>query len=591
MALSVAAGATLSAAGWPAVALSTPFHRTRPGMTGWPSDTAWEALNTAVGGQLRRLAEPFAACAVPDGSACRAADALLRNSFAIGDDPALTQASGWLDAWNAAPSAYVVAARHAADVAAAVDFAARHRLRLVIKGGGHSYHGASSAADSLQIWTRPMRQVVLHDEFAPVGCRDAGNAVSIGAGARWLEAYQAVTTAGRRYVQGGGCTTVGVAGLIHGGGFGSFSKRFGLAAGSLLEAEIVTADGQVRIANPSIHSDLFWALKGGGGGSFGVVTRVTLRTHALPHNFGAVFGRIKASSDNAYAQLVGAFLDLYAARLFNENWGEQIRLGPDRTLTLGMVFQGLEQSEAEAIWRPFLDWLAHRSADYAWSTPARILSVPGRHLWDADWLRANAPDLIAGDDRPGAPTEHFVWAGDAGQAGQFIHGYGSRWLPQSLLDPFRRPALAEALLRAARAWPLSLHFNKGLAGAPAGEIEAARDSAVHPAAIDAFALAICGAHGPAAYPGLPTSRADPGAGRERARRVEAAMSALRELAPGSGSYVSEANYFEADWQSAFWGPNYPRLLDIKRRYDPSGLFFVHHGVGSENWTADGFEKR
>ncbi len=74
-------------------------------------------------------------------------------------------------------------------------------------------------------------------------------------------------------------------GLVQSGGFGSFSKHYGTAAGSLLEAEVVTADGKIRIANACTNSDLFWALKGGGGGTFGVVTRMTLRVHDLPESF------------------------------------------------------------------------------------------------------------------------------------------------------------------------------------------------------------------------------------------------------------------------------------------------------------------
>ena len=95
-------------------------------------------------------------------------------------------------------------------------------------------------------------------------------AVSVGAGAIWMHVYDAVTTRAGRYVQGGGCTTVGVAGLIQSGGFGTFSKNYGTAAGSLLEAEIVTADGAVRIVNACSDPELFWGIKGGGGGSFGV---------------------------------------------------------------------------------------------------------------------------------------------------------------------------------------------------------------------------------------------------------------------------------------------------------------------------------
>ncbi|PAL07333.1 FAD-linked oxidoreductase, partial [Staphylococcus hominis] len=117
-------------------------------------------------------------------------------------------------------------------------------------GGGHSYHGTSCAPDSLLVWTRAMNAVELHDAFvaqgAPAGTA-AQPAVSLGAGAMWIDAYDAVTTRAGRYVQGGGCTSVGVTGLVTGGGFGSFSKGFGTAAANLLEAEVVTADGRVRV--------------------------------------------------------------------------------------------------------------------------------------------------------------------------------------------------------------------------------------------------------------------------------------------------------------------------------------------------------
>ena len=68
------------------------------------------------------------------------------------------------------------------------------------------------------------------------------------------------------------------------------------------------------------------------------------------------------------------------------------------------------------------------------------------------------------------------------------------------------------------------------------------------------------------------------------------MDALRRVAPAAGSYVSESDYFLRDWQRGFWGTNYARLLRTKRRYDPDGLFFVRHGVGSEDWSEDGFTR-
>jgi FAD/FMN-containing dehydrogenase len=96
-----------------------------------------------------------------------------------------------------------------------------------------------------------MRDIALHDAFVAEGCVDMAprQAATIEAGALWLPTYNAVTTKAGRYVQGGGCATVGIAGLIQSGGFGSFSKNYGLAAASLLQAEIVTADGKVLIAN------------------------------------------------------------------------------------------------------------------------------------------------------------------------------------------------------------------------------------------------------------------------------------------------------------------------------------------------------
>src|ERR1700726_3074713 len=111
-------------------------------------------------------------------------------------------------------------------------------------------------------------------------CGDSAQATAtIEAGALWLPTYNAGPTKAGRYVQGGGCATVGVAGLIQSGGFGSFSKNYGLAAATLLQAEIVTADGKGLVANGSMNPDLFWALKGGGGGSFGVFTKLTLATY------------------------------------------------------------------------------------------------------------------------------------------------------------------------------------------------------------------------------------------------------------------------------------------------------------------------
>jgi FAD/FMN-containing dehydrogenase len=596
--LKASLSATLLAGGAPGLAragrgllpAAVSTTRVRPGSAGWPSAAEWDALGRATSGRLQKLASPFAGCAT-DVAACATLREQLKNPFAIGDNPALTQTSGWQDAWLSQPSAYAVAAQNSADIAAAVNFARKHRLRLVVKGGGHSYKGTSNAPDSLLVWTRAMNAVTLHEAFVPRGgsAAQAVPAVSVGAGAMWIDAYTAVTTRAGRYVQGGGCTTVGVAGLVQGGGFGNFSKRYGTAASSLLEAEVVTADGQVRIANAHTNPDLFWALKGGGGGTFGVVTRMTLRTHELPETFGGVFGDITAASPATFKTLIARFVAFYRERLFNPHWGETVSLREGRQLHLSMVFQGLSRDEAQAAWAPFLDWV-RASGDYTFKDPT-IMAIPARRFWDAGFWDKAAPGIMSKDGREGAPAHHAVWTGDREQAGWYIHGYESTWLPASLLEEGAQARLVDSLCAAADQWDVGLHFNKGLAGAPAQALTAARDTATHPGVVDAFALAIIAGGGDAAYPGMPGAKLDQQEARRRAKKIRGAMDLLRKAAPGAGAYVSESDYFQERWQDAYFGANYPRLLKVKQRYDPDGLFTVRHGVGSEAWSADGFTRK
>src|SRR6185436_11770687 len=246
----------------------------------------------------------------------------------------------------------------------------------------------------------------LHDAFVGQGCQGRNSpvpAVTAEAGAMWIDLYHAVTTEAGRYVQGGGCTTVGVAGLVQSGGFGSFSKGFGTAAAGLLEAEVVTADGQVRVANACTNPDLFWALKGGGGGSFGVVTRVTLKTHELPSFLGGVFGTVKATSDDAFRRLMTHFMSFYRDKLLNPTWGETVRFRPSNMLEISMVFQGIDQAAATATWQPFIDWLMASPSDFEVSVPIKALAAPAHFFWDVEFLKKNLPFVIIKDDRPGAP--------------------------------------------------------------------------------------------------------------------------------------------------------------------------------------------
>ena len=588
--LGVVVGLTLLSKRWPGLLSSahavtrSPASRTRPGDANWPKDRDWDTLNQSIDGRLLKPRTIWQVCAdAPGGADCSSELKKARNPIALGDDAGGTQVSGWLDAWKANASVYAVAAQSTSDVVKGVNFVRRHNLRMVVKGGGHSYLGGSNSADSLLIWMRGMNRIELHDDFVPVGGSTAPTqAVTVEAGCMWIDVYTAVTTQAGRYVQGGGCTTVGVAGLVQGGGFGSFSKRFGLAAASLLQAEIVTADGVVRTVNAYREPDLFWALKGGGGGGFGVVTRLTLQTHELPENFGAAQFTVKAATDEAYQRLVGRLIDQYADNLFNPHWGEQMIFNK-REVRVAMVCQGLTADEATSAWTAFTDWVRSQPKDFSFDKEPHIDVVSARRWWDFD-----ANTGLVRDPRPDASHNQGWWQGDAEQVSAFFHGFESQWLPATLLEPTERARLADALVAAAQLQAVQLHFNKGMAGAPPDVTEHARRCAMNPKVADAFCLMIVATGGPPPFAGLPIPPPDMAQAHRDAESVAKAAALLKALSPDSGAYISETDFFRPDWREAFWGNNYARLKAIKDHYDPEGFFFVHHGVGSEDWSADGF---
>lgn len=207
--MQLAAGLTLFPGVWNAMlaparaaASSGTRARVRPGDAGWPSETQWNGLRKQVGDALVKVQSPLTTCLnAPDSADCQQLFKALKNPYFLGDEVGLTQSLGWVDAWTSMPSVYAVAARNTNDVVAAVKFAYRNNLRLVVKGGGHSYQGTSNAPDSLLVWTRRMNAVTLHDDFVPQGCQAKQApqpAVSVGAGALWADAYEMVTTRGGR---------------------------------------------------------------------------------------------------------------------------------------------------------------------------------------------------------------------------------------------------------------------------------------------------------------------------------------------------------------------------------------------------------
>ncbi|MEU4668937.1 FAD-dependent oxidoreductase [Amycolatopsis sp. NPDC023774] len=165
--------------------------------------------------------------------------------------------------------AAVAKVRKPEDVQACFE-AAASRLPIAARSGGHSYAGYSVPDGGLIVDVGSMSSVQVQ-----------GDQVVIGAGARLGDVYAALAKAGR-CLPAGSCPTVGIAGLTLGGGIGVVARKYGLTCDHLVSAQVVTPDGKLRTAGADSEPDLFWALRGGGGGNFGIVTSFTFRTDPAP---------------------------------------------------------------------------------------------------------------------------------------------------------------------------------------------------------------------------------------------------------------------------------------------------------------------
>ena len=217
--------------------------------------------------------------------------------------------------------------------------------------------------------------------------------------------------------------------------------------------------------------------------------------------------------------------------------------------------------------------------DFTTRPRTRGLGLAARHLVGPGIMQAHMSGYSARTSG-GAPTANVRgWRpGRSGSSCTVTSPRGCR-----PLSCRRGGRLADALFAATRQRVVPLHVNKGLAGAPADAVGGGQGDRDQSRGADAFALAIIGGAGPSGVCRPP----DLAAARRDARAIGLAMAELRKWRPDAGSYVSESDYFERDWQRASLGRELSAAAGGKAAYDPDGLFFVHHGVGSEDWSADG----
>jgi FAD/FMN-containing dehydrogenase len=171
--------------------------------------------------------------------------------------------------YDTSTPAAVVAVQSISDVQKAVEFGANSGIKIAARSGGHSYIGASSADDAMVIDLRRLPAEIKYDD---------GRGVMTIPAAADLNSMQSALAANGRSIPSGSCPLVGVAGLTLGGGLGSDTRNFGLTCDVLVSASVVLPSGEQVTAAADDHADLYWALRGGGGGNCGVVTSFTFRT-------------------------------------------------------------------------------------------------------------------------------------------------------------------------------------------------------------------------------------------------------------------------------------------------------------------------
>ncbi|KAJ5592731.1 CAZyme family AA7 [Penicillium hordei] len=446
----------------------------------------------------------------------------------------------------------VSSAKHVQD---AVMFAKRHNLRLIVRNTGHDLAGRSSSPNALQIHTNRLQGVHFHENFQLHRSeRSVGPAVSVEAGVMMGDLY-AKSAQNGYIVVGGDCPTVGVAGgFLQGGGVSDFlSLHHGLAVDNALEFEVVTASGDIVLANAIHNSDLFWALRGGGGGTFGIVTRVTMRVFPDVPAVVAELSVQTSHSHGNYARSLAVFFNILQT-LNRESVGGQLIMTviSEHSIEVKLKMFFLNQTKTAIVnqrMQPFVEDISRIESHVTYeSASLSKLSMNYRKV----------PDIHTDNDY--------------GVLGSSVA------ISNSLFNASNGPThVAEALARLPTR-PGDLLFTSNLGGQVMknGEL---METSMHPAWRHAAQLINF------VRTVEPTNE-----GKMEALQnlTNIHMPLLYAVDPGFRlSYRNVGDPNEKNFQQVYWGQSYIRLLQLKRRWDPKGLFISKLGVGSEEWDSEG----
>ncbi|CCF36587.1 FAD/FMN-containing isoamyl alcohol oxidase MreA [Colletotrichum higginsianum] len=527
-----------------------------PGDPCWPTDSHWTKLNSTLGGRLIRTVPIGAPCHDPNYNeeACQA----VRAAWNDPDTHLETSHSPMSSFWAALGEScdpfadrstscglggypqYVVNVSSADDASQAVRFASEKNIRFVIRNTGHDYLGKSTGAGSLAVWTHHLRSLEVVDWEDK---HYVGKAIKMGAGVLGHEAVSFATQHDLLVVSGNG-PTVGIAGgYTLGGGHSSLSSKYGLSADRALEYEVIDGKGEYLVANREKNQDLYWALSGGGGGSYAVVLSTTVK--ADPNVF-VTLGTLKFSAkglmEDDFIGAIEAF-HLTLPALVAAGCQPLYSFGRHGFDIMALSAPDLTPAQVDSLLEPFLAHLDNLGVDYE----KNFIPFPNY-------------------------GEFFKAISQAQSKGVANAVYGGSWfIPRNRMVGKRSRVLIEESFRLQDqgAMQLFMGFNLSTAGRDV-------DNSVHGGwremLIDTVFM-------------IPTGNDDGAEAMELiSRKATKLASGLQKLAPHAGTYASEADPNDPDWKQNFYGENYGRLLDIKRKYDPDHVFYGITAVGGDLWS-------
>ncbi|KAI5920289.1 FAD-binding domain-containing protein [Camillea tinctor] len=539
--------------------IQTPNCKNIPGDLLWPSDYEWAQLNNSVNGRL--------IAATPIATVCHGlaynADACteLQSTWSF-DDPHLQSPVDILAPYFQNQScdpftpqetpcrlgnyaSYSINVSNADDIQAGLQFVRDNNIRLTVKSTGHDLLGKSTGKGALSLWMHNLKTIEFYDECTS-GPKFRGPCVKVGAGVIFDELFSAADSRGWR-VPGSSCPTVAMSGgFAAGGGHGLLSSLYGMAADSVLEWEVVTADGDHIFARPDNHEDLYWALSGGGPGTFAVVLSLKIRVYPDEPISGAnvTFSNVTVGDTDRFWDAVTAFHTsllpvvssggtVYFLLTQNSLIALDIAVPESNITKVDLVLDGITSKLADVgvnlnitgtTHSGFLDMYNTYIREVAVTTPAAQIAggrlIPRALIEDAQASRK--------------VTQAFREAVEAGFNILCIALDASKPpLFENAVFPVWRSSLMTCLIQ--MPWDFD---------APWAEMLSRQE-----------------------------------------QLTQTIMPQIEAATPGGGAYLNEANFQQPDWQETFYGTNYPRLREIKDKYDPQSLLYAMTAVGSESWAA------